>query len=55
MKKTRTEMSVADRAKQFMPFAAVSGLDEALERKLADWKLTHEREEFREENCEEND
>ena len=32
-KKKRDKMAVADRAKQFMPFAAVKGLDEALERK----------------------
>lgn len=29
----RSKMPVADRAKQFMPFAAVKGLDQALERK----------------------
>lgn len=31
--KIRSKMPVADRAKQFMPFAAVKGLDQALERK----------------------
>lgn len=29
----RGSMTAAERAKQFMPFKAVSGLDEALERK----------------------
>ena len=33
MKKQRAKMPVAQRAKQFMPFKAVSGLDEALRRK----------------------
>ena len=28
----RTKMPVAQRAKQFMPFAAVTGLDEAIKR-----------------------
>ena len=33
VRKPRTPMAVSDRAKQFMPFKAVAGLDEALERK----------------------
>lgn len=32
-KKPMAPMAVSERAKQFMPFKAVSGLDEALERK----------------------
>ena len=32
-KKPITPMAVSERAKQFMPFKAVAGLDEALERK----------------------
>lgn len=32
-KKPMTPMAVSERAKQFMPFKAVAGLDEALERK----------------------
>ena len=33
MEKLRAKMPIAQRAKQFMPFAAVSGLDIALRRK----------------------
>ena len=32
-KRPQTKMSIEDRAKQFMPFAAVSGLNEALAKK----------------------
>ncbi len=33
LNKSRPKMPIADRAKQFMPFAAVKGLDEALAKK----------------------
>lgn len=33
MEKNRPKMPVSERAKQFMPFKAVAGLDEALEKK----------------------
>lgn len=33
MGKTRSRMSIAQRAKQFMPFAALKGLEEAIENK----------------------
>lgn len=38
MKKERQKMSVANRAKQFAPFAAVSGLEVALRKKEEEHK-----------------
>lgn len=38
MAKLRAKMSIETRAKQFLPFAAVGGLDEALERKLKEFR-----------------
>ena len=35
-------MSIEARAKQFMPFAAVSGLDAALEKKLKEYSTEKE-------------
>ena len=35
-KTAHAKMPISERAKQFMPFKAVSGLDEALERKEAE-------------------
>lgn len=32
-KKTKTKMAIADRAKQFMPFSALKGLETALQKK----------------------
>lgn len=40
--KPRNKMPVADRAKQFMPFAALKGLPEALLRKEYDVTLQYE-------------
>ena len=42
MTKQRAKMPVSERAKQFMPFKAVSGLDEALERKLLEWQHSYD-------------
>jgi len=41
MAKVRGKMPVSERAKQFMPFAAVSGLDAALEMKLEEYRKEH--------------
>ena len=38
---SRGKMPVSERAKQFMPFAAVSGLDAALEAKLEEYRKAH--------------
>lgn len=38
MSKMRAKMPIEVRAKQFMPFSAVSGLDEALEKKLKEYQ-----------------
>lgn len=38
--KPREKMSIEDRAKQFAPFSALSGLDEALRRK--EWEVEAE-------------
>lgn len=38
--KPMAKMPVSERAKQFMPFKAVSGLDEALERKRIELGVT---------------
>lgn len=38
--KIRGRMAVSERAKQFMPFKAVTGLDEALERKRIELGVT---------------
>ena len=40
--KIRGRMAVSERAKQFMPFKAVSGLDEALERKRLELGIIEE-------------
>ncbi|MCH5201162.1 MAG: YolD-like family protein [Oscillospiraceae bacterium] len=42
--KPRDPMPVSERAKQFMPFAAVSGLTQALERKERELMLTERKE-----------
>ena len=42
--KTRCRMAVSERAKQFMPFKAVSGLDEALEMKRLELGIIERRE-----------
>ena len=42
--KIRGRMAVSERAKQFMPFKAVSGLDEALERKRLELGIVEENE-----------
>ena len=47
-KKPRTPMAVSDRAKQFMPFKVVSGLDEALEKKRMEMGVIEKRELFEE-------
>lgn len=39
MNRPRAKMPVSERAKQFMPFAAVKGLDEALTRKRLEREL----------------
>ena len=44
MPKPRQKMSIETRAKQFMPFAAVGGLDAALERKLQEFLENKEKE-----------
>ena len=44
MSKPRQKMSIETRAKQFMPFAAVGGLDEALEKKLQEYLMKKEKE-----------
>lgn len=44
MSKTRPKMPIEARAKQFMPFAAVGGLDAALEKKLAEYLAEKEKE-----------
>ena len=44
MSKPRQKMSIETRAKQFMPFAAVGGLDEALEKKLQEYVMKKEKE-----------
>ena len=43
MKKERPRMPLGQRAKQFMPFKAVSGLDEALRRKEAEMEEAAEK------------
>ena len=44
MPKIRGKMPVSERAKQFMPFKAVSGLDEALERKRIEFGIVERKE-----------
>lgn len=44
MSKTRPKMPIEARAKQFMPFAAVGGLDAALEKKLQEYLAEKEKE-----------
>lgn len=44
MSKIHPKMPIDARAKQFMPFAAVGGLDEALEKKLAEYLAEKEKE-----------
>ena len=44
MKTARLKMPVSQRAKQFAPFKAVTGLDEALERKRREMEYEEERE-----------
>lgn len=41
-KKPMAPMAVSERAKQFMPFKAVAGLDEALERKRIEMGILEE-------------
>ena len=43
-KKPMARMAVSERAKQFMPFKAVLGLDEALERKRLELGIVEKRE-----------
>ena len=43
-KKPISRMAVSERAKQFMPFKAVAGLDEALERKRLELGIVERRE-----------
>lgn len=43
-KKPMVRMAVSERAKQFMPFKAVLGLDEALERKRLELGIVEKRE-----------
>ncbi|MBQ6476237.1 MAG: hypothetical protein IJJ34_08545 [Clostridia bacterium] len=43
-KTTRLRMPIAQRAKQFAPFKAVTGLDEALEKKRREMEYEEERE-----------
>ena len=42
-KKPISRMAVSERAKQFMPFKAVLGLDEALERKRIELGIAEEK------------
>lgn len=42
--RTRAKMPVAERAKQFMPFAAVKGLNEALSKKENELSLVQKAE-----------
>ena len=51
-KKPRTKMPVSQRAKQFAPFQAVGGLDEALRRAEEEHRLALEKECVRIENDE---
>ena len=44
MAKNRQPMPVSERAKQFMPFSALTGLGKALERKERELMLTEKRE-----------
>ena len=41
-KKPMAPMAVSERAKQFMPFKAVAGLDEALEKKRIEMGIIEE-------------
>ena len=42
--KKRPKMPVSQRAKQFMPFAAVTGLDEAIRRVEIEFEMSERRE-----------
>ena len=42
--KNRPKMPVSQRAKQFMPFAAVTGLDEAIRRVEIEFEMSERRE-----------
>jgi len=54
-KKPMARMAVSERAKQFMPFKAVLGLDEALERKSLELGIVERRELSEEELLDLND